>query len=55
MGVIMSDDYRYNLRLPSDLADYVKDAAWRNKTTIQGYIERLVREDASKNAVKSNG
>lgn len=50
----MSDDYRYNLRLPSDLADYVKDAAWRSKMTIQGYIEKLVREDADKRATQND-
>ena len=37
--------YRFNLKLPIECKDFLQEMAWRNRTTITGYLVRLVRAD----------
>lgn len=37
--------YRYNLNLDKDLQQYLKETAWRERTSITQYINDLIRAD----------
>lgn len=37
--------YRYNLNLDRDLQQYLKETAWKNRTSITQYINDLIRAD----------
>ena len=37
--------YRFNLKLPIECKDFLQEMAWRTRTTITGYLVRLVRAD----------
>lgn len=37
--------YRYNLNLDKDLQQYLKETAWKNRTSITQYINDLIRAD----------
>lgn len=45
-GIEMGDGYRINLKLPSWCADYLKEAAWINRTTVTGYLTELIANDS---------
>lgn len=37
--------YRYNLNLDKDLQQYLKETAWRERTSITQYVNDLIRAD----------
>ena len=37
--------YRFNLKLPIECKDFLQEMAWRNRTSLTGYLVRLVRAD----------
>lgn len=37
--------YRYNLNLDRDLEPYLREAAWKRRTSITQYINDLIRAD----------
>lgn len=39
------DDYRFSMRVSADCGEYLREMAWRNRTTITEYIARIVRAD----------
>lgn len=45
----MQSDSRLNLKLPNQIKDYLKEMSWRNRTSITGYLIKLVEEDMKKN------
>ena len=36
---------RLNLKLPTEIKDFLQEMAWRNRTSLTGYLVRLVRAD----------
>ena len=36
---------RLNLKLPTEIKDFLQEMAWRNRTTITEYLAQLVRAD----------
>ena len=36
---------RINLAFYADHLDYVQEAAWENRTSVTGYVNRLIAED----------
>lgn len=37
--------YRFSLKLPPECGDYLREMAWRNRTTITDYLTRVVLAD----------
>lgn len=37
--------YRFSLKLPAECGDYLREMAWRNKTSITDYLFRIVQAD----------
>lgn len=40
--------YRFNIRFPEEYRMYLQEMAWRNRTDITQYINRLIAEDMEK-------
>lgn len=43
------DYYRLNLKMPVMDKDYLQEVAWRNRTSVTGYLVKLIHEDMDKN------
>ena len=43
------DYYRLNLKMPVMDKDYLQEIAWRNRTSVTGYLLKLIHEDMDKN------
>ena len=41
---------RINLAFYADHLDYVQEAAWQNRTSVTGYVNRLIAEDRIRRA-----
>lgn len=40
--------YRINLKLDGDLEEFIKDEAWRQRTSVTQYLNGLIRDDKQK-------
>ncbi len=42
------DNERLNLKLPAQVKEYLKEAAWRNRMSLTEYLVNLVKADMKK-------
>lgn len=40
--------YRFNAKMPIECKDYLQEMAWRNRTTITEYLNKLILADMEK-------